>query len=300
MTSLFTTHSFSSFDGLKLSYRLYAPPSDKPSQNHDLLCLSGLSRNSSDFHSFASLMQKKGHRIISLDYRGRGLSEYDPNPKNYHLETYIEDVRHLLASLHLHQVIVIGSSLGGLIAMGMGAAFPRTLAGVVLNDVGPEIDIPWIKNVAEKLERNHSFATWNDAIQHVKKAHPWLENLSEKQWRERTELAFSEDSHARITRKWDLHVLDNIKKYKKPQSLWNPLKSLAPFPLLLVRGEISDFLPNTLFQSMISYLQKIKSQKKYPPLLHVTVPERGHVPDLNEPSFIKTFETFHASIGKTS
>ena len=124
-------------DNLSLYLRDYGDPADpRPA----ILCLGGLSRNSKDFASLAERVSADGRRVIAPDYRGRGRSDYDPDWHNYAPPVYLRDIQDMLAALNLHRVVVIGTSLGGILAMGMGAAMPTPLAGVVLNDIGPEIE----------------------------------------------------------------------------------------------------------------------------------------------------------------
>ena len=120
----FSEHTFTSQDGLSLYYRTYGPQ-----RSHDLpiLCLPGLTRNADDFHDLAERLGGS-RQVISLDYRGRGRSAYDPNPKNYQPRTYLEDIRHLLAIVGVHRVIVVGTSMGGLLAMGLASSHPHWLS----------------------------------------------------------------------------------------------------------------------------------------------------------------------------
>ena len=288
MTEHYSEHYFSSFDGLSLYYRVYSPVSKKR-QKPDLICLSGLSRNSYDFQKFATIMQKKGHRVISLDYRGRGESQYDPNPDNYHIGTYAEDLRHLLVVTNVHRFVLVGSSLGGRIAMLMGGAMPRVLEAVVLNDIGPEVRHTWVESLVEKMEQNQSFSTWEKAVDHVKTSMKWLDSLSEEQLLERTRWYFREDTHGRIARKWDINALKALKTRKSYDS-WDQFVSLANIPTLLVRGGDSELLSRELFEDMEKTLKQKQNNGK-PTIFRVEIPNRGHVPDLDEPQFLKAFDS---------
>ena len=136
MTSAgFTEHYFHAQDDLRLYYRDYG---DRHSTRIPVLCLPGLTRNAKDFHDFAT-RQSIDRRVICFDFRGRGRSAYDPEPSNYQPSVYLSDLQHLLAVTHLHRAIVLGTSMGGLMAMAMSAAMPTALAGVILNDVGPDV-----------------------------------------------------------------------------------------------------------------------------------------------------------------
>ena len=269
-----------------------ATPSSNPKP--DLICLSGLSRNSYDFHNFALIMNKKGHRVITLDYRGRGESEYDPNPENYNIGSYIEDLRHLLIVTNIHEFVLVGTSLGGIIGMFTAAAMPRVLKAVVLNDIGTEIDCQWTKDIVEKMEKNQSFASWEQAVEHIKNSMKWLNHLSEEQLLERTKWYFREDSHARIARKWDINILKAIKT-DQSSNFWAQFLSLANIPTLLVRGGDSDILSHDLFSDMEKTLKQKQTNNKKT-ILSVEIPNRGHAPDLDEPKFIKAFDALVSAI----
>ena len=94
-------------DGLRLHYRDHAGSRDSP----PLLCLHGLTRNARDFARFAD-RQSPRRRVIALDFRGRGLSDYDPLPARYTPLTYAADVLQLLDQLALDRAVFVGTSLG--------------------------------------------------------------------------------------------------------------------------------------------------------------------------------------------
>jgi pimeloyl-ACP methyl ester carboxylesterase len=131
----FSEKFYRSRDGLQLYYRDYAGDAGKV----PVLCLHGLTRNSRDFAALAAHIAPT-RRVIVPDHRGRGRSQYDPHWLNYHPGTYVDDMWTLLQELSIERVIVVGTSLGGLMATLMAAMRPQMLAGVVLNDIGPEID----------------------------------------------------------------------------------------------------------------------------------------------------------------
>ena len=134
---------FTAEDGLRLYFRDYGPIHGK---KLPVLCLPGLTRNSHDFSRLA-LILGSSRRVICPDYRGRGKSDQDSNWNNYVPLTYINDIRHLLISLGLHSIFVIGSSMGGLLAMGMGVVMPTYLAGALLNDIGPVIETQGMEKI---------------------------------------------------------------------------------------------------------------------------------------------------------
>src|SRR4051812_26204248 len=120
-------------DGLRLHYRDYPGTSERP----PLLCLHGLTRNGRDFVDLAERYSPQ-RRVIVVDFRGRGLSDYDPQPERYTPLTYASDVLQLLDELAIDQAVFVGTSLGGLVTMAVAATAPNRIAAGILNDIGPD------------------------------------------------------------------------------------------------------------------------------------------------------------------
>ena len=148
-----------SADGLRLYYRDY--PAEAPGRT-PVLCLPGLTRNSRDFESIA-LRIRRSRRVLCADLRGRGLSQHDPNWKNYHPGTYVGDVAVLLKDAGVSKVIILGTSLGGILAMVVAATTPQVLAGVILNDVGPEVAAEGLKRISTYVGKSAPVSSWAEA-----------------------------------------------------------------------------------------------------------------------------------------
>ena len=134
--SVFTT----SRDGLKLHARVYGPDA---SRMLPVICLPGLARTHKDFHELAEALgsdPSRPRRVVALDYRGRGLSDYDSDWKRYDIRVELDDVMQQLAALGIGHGIFVGTSRGGLLTMAMAAARPAMIRGVVMNDIGPLIE----------------------------------------------------------------------------------------------------------------------------------------------------------------
>ena len=159
MDGRFVQKEFSAQDGLRLSYREYG---DAASGHTPILCLAGLTGNAVDFHDFA-LHYGHDRRVIALDYRGRGRSAYDPDPGNYWPDVYSDDVLQLLAAANMHQPVVVGTSLGGLLAMMIAVQRPTTFTGVILNDIGPEIGTTRLERIKYHLANGVRPENWIQA-----------------------------------------------------------------------------------------------------------------------------------------
>ena len=135
-TSIFVTAQ----DGLKLHVRSYGP---RLAAALPVVCLPGLARTVADFEALATALagdSKTPRRVLALDSRGRGKSDYDRNPANYNLQVELADVLAMLTALGIGRAVFVGTSRGGILTMLLAAARPTAIAGCVLNDIGPVID----------------------------------------------------------------------------------------------------------------------------------------------------------------
>jgi len=271
--SKFVEHHFRSRDGLKLCYREY------PGDVHKVpvLCLAGLTRHSGDFARLAASLAPT-RRVICPDQRGRGRSQHDPNWLNYHPGTYVDDTWILLRELGLERVIVIGTSLGGVMAMLMASLRPRQLAGVVLNDVGPELSITGSHRIQNYLGRMPHVANWDEAAAHLKETCGNLyPDFTPQLWREFARNTYFEDEAGRIRLSYDtkLAELMRLLPYGAMPPMWYAYAALQSIPTLAIRGSLSDLLSVATFERM---------KREKPDLVQFTVANQGHAPLLHEAS----------------
>jgi pimeloyl-ACP methyl ester carboxylesterase len=274
---------FRSRDGLQLYYRDY--PGD--SSRAPVLCLHGLTRNSQDFEKLAPRIAPT-RRVITPDIRGRGRSQHDPNWLNYHPGVYVDDVWILLREAFLERVVVIGTSLGGLIAMLMAAMRPQSLAGVVLNDVGPELDPVGVARIQSYVGRLPPAKNWQDAVGQMKLMFAAaLPGYSDAQWLEFARTSFREDEQGVPRLMADSRIGDALRAIPPPpaaaQAMWLAFGALRGIPTLALRGAHSDLLSAPTFERM---------QREHRQMVAVTVPNRGHPPQLDEPQSLEAVERF--------
>ena len=274
---------FQSRDGLRLYYRDY--PGDLAMA--PVLCLHGLTRNCRDFASLAASIAPR-RRVLAVDQRGRGRSQYDPTWLNYHPGTYVADMWTLLEHLSISRAVVIGTSLGGLMAILMAAMRPQALAGVVLNDIGPELDPTGAQRIASYAGRLQPVHTWDDAVQQMKLTFgAALPDYDDTRWRTFTENSFVADADGMPRLAADSRIGDALRAIPAPpgatQGMWLAFATLRSVPTLAIRGAHSDLLSQATFDRM---------QREVPQLERVTVPNRGHPPQLDEPEARKAVEGF--------
>ncbi len=279
----FAERFFRSTDGLQLYFRDYAGDARKA----PVLCLHGLTRNSRDFAALAGHIAS-ARRVIVPDQRGRGRSQYDTQWLNYHPRTYVDDMWTLLRELSIERVIVVGTSLGGLMAMLMAATRPQALAGVVLNDIGPEIDPTGVARIQSYAGRLPPVRNWDDAAAQMKMTFGLaMPEYSEQQWHAFARQSFDEGEGGVPRLAADPKIGDAIRSIPVPpgaaQAMWLALGQLRNIPALALRGAHSDLLSAATFERM---------SREVPGMVAVTVPNRGHAPQLDEPDSLRAIDAF--------
>lgn len=181
-------------DGTRLHVAEYRPRAGAP-KRPTILCLSGVTRTYRDFSRLAPDLAENGHRVLALDYRGRGRSGRALDADSYAPTVYLDDIRQVLFAFNI-QVVVIGTSLGGFLTMGMAVAMPTVLAGAVLNDCGPDLPKDGVARIADYIADARTYLDWSAAIDAVKAMLPDL-NLDDDGWRLAAEGAFTKRLTAR-------------------------------------------------------------------------------------------------------
>ncbi len=282
-------HWYTSADGLQLYARDY--PGPDASALTPVLCMHGLTRNSADFAWIAAHLSQT-RRVISVDQRGRGRSDYDSNTANYTPATYVADMFKLLDELELPQVIAIGTSMGGLMTMIMANMQPQRFAGAVINDIGPELDPDGLERIKNYVGKSREIRTWDDAVAQTREINEVaFPGYTDEEWLRFTRgLYVEKDGVPVIAHDPGIAapMLDD-QSNAVPPDLWPLFEGMKDLPLLLVRGAISDLLA----MSCVERMQEIS-----PAMRFVNVPDRGHAPMLNEPVAVEAIEDFLAALDR--
>jgi pimeloyl-ACP methyl ester carboxylesterase len=263
-------------DGLRLHYREYAGADDRP----PLLCLHGLTRNARDFENLAERLAGEW-RVLALDFRGRGMSDYDPVRSGYLPPTYAADVLELLDELAIPQAVFVGTSLGGLVTMIVAGFAPQRIAGAVLNDVGPELSKEGIERISSYVGKPVTFASWDDAAaafaDKFGDMHPAYGHSDWLRYAKRV----ARETPGGIELDYDMAIaepftaMDN--KTAAAANAWPLVAALGGRPVLILRGEHSDLLSADVAERMKAAITGAEL---------VTIPGVGHAPDFDEPESI--------------
>lgn len=281
--SRFREHRFTSGDGLSLYWRDYGDPLAAAAP---ALCLTGLTRNSGDFEDLAERLGRS-RRVVCLDYRGRGRSDYDPDWRNYDPRVYLQDIRHLLAVAGLARVVVIGTSLGGGLAMALSVLMPAALAGVVLNDIGPVVSGGGLARILDYIGRDRPQPDWTSAVAHLRTMFPNLPLRGEERWLRFARNTFRPGADGLLHFDWDVRLVENLRRNRQPVDLWPLYNGLRDIPTLAIRGGLSDLLSAETFAAM---------HTAKPDLRQVVVPDCGHTPVLDEPEVLAAVDGLLAEI----
>jgi len=245
-----------------------------------MLCLAGLTRNCRDFDPLlASLPTDR--LIVTMDYRGRGRSQYADDWRTYHPMQELDDAIAVLDALSIGDAAVVGTSRGGIVAMLMASVRLERIAGAVLNDIGPIIDVRGLIRIARLLGREAAFTSWNDAVAALRRTSPGFDSLTDEQWHDHARRIFIERDGT-IHADFDPNLAktfpseEQIATTQAPD-LWVHFAALEGKPCAVLRGEHSDLLSDDTVQRM---------KNVHPGLIAVTVRDRGHVPFLDEPECV--------------
>jgi pimeloyl-ACP methyl ester carboxylesterase len=273
MTSFFE-HFYTAPDGIRTYYRVY--PASGTRTGLPVLCMHGLTRNSRDFEAVAPRIASQGRTVIAVDVRGRGRSDYDPDPSRYTPATYVEDMIGILGQAGIEKVVALGTSMGGLMTMIMAAAHPRIVTAAAINDIGPVIDPKGLKRIEGYVGGGGPYDSWAEAAEAIRAINgvAFPTETGDDFWLDFARRVCRE-AEGKIVLDYDPAISQPVKGGNvAPPDLWPFFDALSPLPLLLVRGALTDLLAMETVEEM---------QRRSPHMQLVQVPNVGHAPLLTEP-----------------
>ena len=287
--TLYEENFYASTDGLKLYYRLY--PGDNTQT--PVLCLPALTRNSRDYHRLATHFSPH-RKVVCPDLRGRGQSAWADKWESYEPTVYISDIVELFRILEEQEWIVIGTSLGGILAMILALSQPESVKAVVLNDIGSSIKREGYERIAAYVGEFKPAKSWEEAEKNFKAAVSEVyPTLTSEEWSEFIRNTHRELLNGDIVPNYDPAIKTTFRQALEvvPEgdiSLLAIFNGLLPKPAMVIRGETSDLLSRDTVKEM----QTLK-----PDLRTLEIPKRGHAPLLTEEGCIAEIEDFINSAG---
>ena len=261
---------YRSSDGLQLYSRDYRCRDSAGGARPAVLCMHGLSRNSADFAALAEHLCA-GYRVLCVDQRGRGRSDYDRQVSNYALPTYVRDMFTLLDLLAIDRVILVGTSMGGLMAFAMAAAQPGRVRAMVINDIGPRIPAAGLQRVATYVGQVVTFDSIEKMEKFLRTIAATFGNLSDEQWRHMTIHGTRQLEDGRYTFAYDPGIAKNFRTLDlKDIDLWSMWDAIH-CPTLVLRGEHSDVL---------DHADAVTMTERGPKAKLIEFPGMGHAPAL--------------------
>ncbi len=270
-------------DRLDLYARIYdgdGPP---------LLLMHGLTRNSGDFEVLAGHLAGT-YKLIVPDQRGRGRSDYDPDPENYTPAVYVEDMFALVDGLKLGTMGMIGTSMGGLMAMMMAARTPDRFSSLILNDIGPAVEASGLARIQTYVGQPAIFDDWQQAADHCQAVQS--DNMigyGAQDWMAFARHTCEEMPDGKIRFAYDPAISEGLSGSEQtviPPDLWPIWDTLSALPVLVIRGALSDILSPATVAEM---------ERRHPDHFSaVDIENRGHTPMLDEPAALAAIDRFYA------
>ncbi len=277
-----TDRYWNSADGVKLHYRDHDGNRDRP----PILCIPGLTRNARDFEPVADRYAGEW-RVISIDLRGRGGSAFDPDPSNYKPMVYVADILKMLDQLGIADAVFVGTSLGGICTMALALGNSERIAGALLNDIGPALDLAGIDRIMGYVGKEARFAGWDDAIDQISsRISDIYPDYTRSEWERFVRRTAREDGDA-VVFDYDMAIASNFESAASSPDIWPLYQALDGRPVTILRGELSDLLSADVALQMVDKLSDVEL---------VTVPRVGHAPSLDEPESLEAIDRLLARV----
>ena len=211
-----------------------------------LLCVHGVTRVSDDFDALATAMADR-YRVICPDVVGRGRSSWLTNPQAYQLPQYVSDMVTLIARLDVTQVDWFGTSMGGLIGMGVAALKGNPIRKMMLNDIGPTINFAALMRIAEYMGKEVRFPTFEAGVDYIRTIAAPFGPHSDEQWNKLAGDVLRQQKDGQWSRHYDPAIAQAFSTFTEENAaqseaaLW-AIYDAIQCPVLLVRGSESDLL----------------------------------------------------------
>ena len=245
----------------------------------------GLTRNGGDFGPLARAMAAEGFRVIAPDTLGRGLSAWAENPKReYSFFNYAAHAVNLMDALGVVRCGWVGVSMGGLLGMHLAAEdLKARIERLIIVDIGPVLGGDALSRIGEYLGTELSFNSLAELENHLRQIYAPFGELSDAEWREMTVNSWRRLADGKIGMHYDVEIAEPFRASVAVNFDAWPTYEKIPCPILVLRGEHSDFLPQRLADEMASRHSNCRTEM---------IPHCGHAPYLNTPMQIRLVREF--------
>lgn len=252
-----------------MSYKEWGAP-DNPKV---LICVHGITRVSDDFDVLAQAMSDE-YRVVCPDVAGRGQSDWLRSPQYYQIPQYVGDMVTLLARLNAGSVDWFGTSMGGLIGMALASLPENPIRKLILNDVGPALNLDAIMRIGDYIGQDVRFDTFEEAVAYIRAISLSFGPHSEIQWHKLSSDVLKQNEQGQWVRHYDLSLAVPVQATTPDiaaaaqSMLWAAYDAIK-CPTLLLRGTESDLLTAEAAQQMT---------QRGPCATLVEIPGVGHAP----------------------
>ena len=267
--------TFNSYAGIKLHARHYpGDPAQRP-----LLCLPNITENGRAFTPLAKALsnhQESTRSVYCLDFRGRGLSNHDPDWNNYTPLVEMLDIVNFIARARLHQPIILASGWSGVIIMTMASLYPTMIGPLIFNDTGPKLETTGLIRIQAFIGRLPTPTSWRKAAELIKELNQnHFTDLRNDDWMRLAHQQYN-DNNGRPALAYDPNLektLVMVDATEGTPPMWEQFNATKHVPMLAIRGENSDVLSKETFEKMA---------EEHPNLQRFTVANEGHTPRLDD------------------
>lgn len=262
-----------------------------PKNPRVLICVHGVTRVSDDFDNLAQALCQD-YRVVCPDVVGRGRSDRLRNPHYYQIPQYVSDMVALIARVtanaETEAVDWFGTSMGGLIGMGLASLPDNPIRKLVLNDVGPSLDLAALARIGDYIGQDVRFATFDEAAKFIREVSLTFGPHTDEEWRKLASDVLRQDKEGFWVRHYDLGLAVPFKS-ATPESLKEAEKMLwlaydaISCPTLLVRGAESDLLSHATAMAMM---------QRGPHAKLIELPGVGHAPTFKHENQIAIAKDF--------
>lgn len=269
----FINRTVTTTDGLSLNFRDYgADLAGRP-----VVCLPGLTRNARDFHQLALKLSQgtAPRRVIAIDSRGRGLSDHDPDKSRYTIGVEAADVLTVLDMLGIGVADFIGTSRGGLILHLLAVSHPERLGRIVLNDIGPVLEVEGLRQIQDYLGHESAPDNLDEAAERLRTVHgAAFPALSPADWQDMAEAIYRKID-GKVRSDFDPAIARQFAAADLSQpfpDLWANFAGFEGKPLMTIRGETSRLLSEETLAEM---------GRRHGTMVALTAAGQGHAPVLH-------------------